>query len=339
MNLQLTPKHSIGHGDPCFIIAEVGSNWSTFQDCIHSITMAKACGADAVKFQLYNHRALYGWDALPSGMAADGSFVFTEPAGSMPVEWLPKLKEHADAVGIEFMCSAFSPELVEAVNPYVNCHKVASAEISHVRLLEKLKQFSKPVILSTGASGDGDISMALEVLGATPCALLYCVAGYPSKSHRLEHIDLLRSRFNRLVGLSDHSLDVFTAPAEAIFQHRAAILEKHFNAIEGLRSPDSEHSLNVDEFKQMVQRCRNNVVIESRQTSEERGMYLKHNRRLIAIRDIQAGDTLSEGHNFGIFRSLKEDTRAFSPFLVNQVAGKTALKPIRAGDGIGPGDC
>lgn len=67
-------------------------------------------------------------------------------------------------------------------------------------------------------------------------------------------------------------------------------------------------------------------------------MILRHNRRLIAIRDISRGDILSEGENFGIYRSLKDDTHAFSPGMVASVNGRGSKRDIKAGDGIGEGD-
>ena len=333
MKIQLTPKHAIGEHEPVFIVAEVGSNWKTFDHCIDSIQMAKTVGADAVKFQAFTGASLYGTAGL-CGAPIPGTAITS--CRELPLDWLPKLKGHADAVGIEFMCSAFSPGLIDAVNPYVNVHKVASAEMTHVRMLEVLKAYGKPVILSTGAHGDHDIQSALDILGNVPTALLYCIAAYPARSVRLEHIDLLRSRFNRLVGFSDHTTDIFTAPAEAIFQHKAVILEKHFNAIDGLEGSDSAHSLNPSEFKLMVTRCRNNLAIESRQSHEENEMVTKHNRRLIAIRDINAGDIFKEGHNFGIYRSLAHETKALSPFTINQVNGRAARVSVKAGEGIAP---
>lgn len=330
MKIKVTDKISIGDSEPVFIVAEVGSNWASLGDCLHSINMAKACGADAVKFQAFNHHALYG--------SGDGT---NDPAtpmmNSLPIEWLPKLKIQADAVGIEFMCSAFSPELAEAVNPFVNIHKIASAELTHLRLLEKTKSFGKPVFISTGASGDEDIARALLVLGKAQTALLYCVAAYPAQEVELGNINSMRLEFGTLVGYSDHTTDTRVIPREATLRG-ACVLEKHFTAIEA-NTPDSGHSLGPHLFLSMVDSIRQQTqAVRPRSTRDEKDMVLRHNRRLIATKDVVTGDVLIEGKNFGIYRSLKDDTHAFSPWLVNEVHGKFAAKFIRAGDGIGPGD-
>lgn len=323
--ITLPSGRKIGAGEPPFIIAEVGSNWRTLEDCLHSISMAKACGADAVKFQLYNARALYGTYDVP------------QPEGTLDPEWLPKLKAKADACGIEFMCSAFSPELIDKVNPYVNIHKVASAELTHVRMLEKLKTLGKPFILSTGASGSQDIKWALEVLEGVPVVLMYCVAAYPA---RLVHFGVMRAlgeRFGLPVGFSDHTTDVRIIPGAAA-EAGACVIEKHVN-FEGVDSPDAPHSLTLDEFKIMVKNLRKETLgCVIGPESSETPMILRHNRRLIATRDIATGETLEEGKNFGIYRSLKDDTHALSPFKIGLVHGRSAAKPIKAGDGIGPGD-
>jgi N,N'-diacetyllegionaminate synthase len=315
----------IGEGLPPFIIAEIGSNWRTLEDCLTSISQAKACGANAVKFQLFDSNALYGIT----------SYDFNEH-NALPIEWLPKLKEKADAVGVEFMCSAFSPELIDVVDAFVNIHKVASAECTHLRMLERLRDIGKPVILSTGAHGFEDIKMALSVLENTPTVLMYCVAAYPARRINLGIIDTLRKTFNRPVGYSDHSTDVLEIPLDARAMG-ACVIEKHVQFVEG-SFPDSPHSLNGDDFQAMVESIYKDRSLEIAPTPEERPMVLRHNRRLIAMRDIKPGDVLNENENFGIYRSLKDDTHAFHPFMVDEVDGKIALREIKAGDGIGPGD-
>lgn len=346
MEITLPSGRKIGDGYAPFIIAECGSNWATLDDCLHSISMAKATGADAVKFQAFNDDALYGANPVLCGTPGMGGSMWYELYGrkhqtvfnsTLPLDWLPKLKHEADKVGIEFMCSAFSPELVEEVDKYVNIHKVASAEMTHVRILEKLRDLKKPVIMSTGASGLQDIAMAVKTMGDIPKVLLYCVASYPANEVILENIKALRSQFGTLSGYSDHSTDVLVIP-KAATSAGACVIEKHFTAQEDLDTPDRPHSLTVEQFKRMVKAIRGDVSSSIGPGREEQSMVTKHNRRLIATKDIGVGDTLREGENFGIYRSLKEDTRAMSPFSIDLVKGRTARRDIKAGDGISRAD-
>lgn len=317
-------KRTIGEGQPPFIIAEVGSNWKTLDDCKNSVVLAAKTGADAVKFQAFTSEALYGMNCID--------------IKTLPLEWLPALKAKADHNGIEFMCSAFSPELVEAVDPFVVIHKNASAELTHLRMLETYRRLGKPVIVSVGSTGTSlrnDIGIALQALGETPSVLLYCVAEYPARTVYVESIAQMRKEWGRLIGFSDHTTDVACIPREAVRQG-ACVIEKHVNFAE-VASPDSPHSLSTDEFRSMVNSIRHPDTWLSTFISPA-DMIRRHNRRLIATRDIAPGDTLREGVNFGIFRSLKDAPSALSPWAINEVNGRVARNAIMAGDGIAPAD-
>lgn len=338
--IMLKNGRCIGPGQAPYIVAEVGSNWRTLDDCKLSIAMAKRAGADAVKFQLFGPRDLHGMiegehEARQAGYGLD----LRHMKGVCPfldADWLPILKAKADDTGIDFLCTAFSPELVDAVDPHVEMHKVASAELSHLRLLERIRAKGKPVILSTGASGPEDVRTALQVLQGVPIVLMYCVAAYPARDVDFRMIQALQERFPGVpVGYSDHTTDYGVIPRMAIDQG-ACVLEKHFTAIEA-DTPDRPHSLTVDEFKKMVQTIRGERPF-AWGSGEENEMRIKHNRRLIATHDIALGSALTEGVNFGIYRSLRDDTRGISAFAVAQVAGKRATRAIAAGEAIGPGD-
>ncbi len=305
-----------------FIICEIGSNWLSIDDCMNSITQAKFAGADAVKFQAYDGRALYG---VPYGLP-----------GVLDLNWIPKLKEKSDAVGIEFMCSTFGPSLLEAIDPFLKRHKVASSEMCHVRMLETLKELGKPVILSTGAQTFGDIRNALYMLDGVPTTVLYCVAAYPANEIDFGQMELMAKAYDLPVGFSDHTTDVRVIPAEAV-RRGATVIEKHVNFV-GATGPDAPHSISGEQFTTMVKVIRGTESHAPRPMPAERDMIMRHKRRLIATMDIPEGGILKEGENYGIYRSLKDETHAFSPFLVDQVNGKTARKAITAGDGIGPGD-
>lgn len=383
--ITLPSGRKIGQGHRPFIVAEIGSNWETLEDCLYSIRMAKSCGADAVKFQAYSHEALYGvWDP-------------EQVPGTLPLEWLPAMKAEADRAGIEFMCTAFSPELIDAVNPFVNIHKVASSDCTHKRMLERLRAIGKPVLLSTGAHGVEDIRAALAILQDVPqevvskpnrwkgsdidVVLLYCIAAYPACGVDLPVIEEMGRKFGTLVGYSDHTTDFSMVPVSAVLSYGACVLEKHVTFIDA-ETPDSPHSLKPDDFVEMIKRIKTGQNLAGRGVTyadeylsrfpmpmpEEKPMILRHNRRLIATRDIAEGDLLietgkrgriyaydppltSENYkdvvgvaspeylsNFGIYRSLKDETHAFHPFMIDEVNGRVAKRAIKAGDGIGPGD-
>ena len=341
-----------------YIIAEVGSNWTSFEHAKDSISLAKQCGADAVKFQAFTYSALYGSsmkEVVRARIEATGRYnsdvvmalesknIQDELDTALPLDWLPKLKEKADACGIEFMCTAFSPELVKAVDPFVAVHKVASSDLSYPQLLDAVAKTGKPIILSTGASSRGDIALALNALGSAQdrTVLMYCSAAYPSRRHNPYLMRELREHFGRPVGFSDHSTDVIFAPLFAAREMGAVVIEKHFTAFPELDTPDRPHSLDADGFKCMVDYIRGKREGGLNPTSEEKPMFLRHNRRLVATRDIPQGEMLQYGINYGAYRSLQDDDRGLSPFFWNHEKGpeaKRASHAIARGKGIGPGD-
>jgi sialic acid synthase SpsE len=325
-----------------FIIAEVGSNWTSLQDCMTSISMAKKCGADAVKFQAFNRKALYGFDDRPHvgeslAVTIDKQVGVDYPDEPwiLPLAWLPQLKEKADACGIEFMCTAFSPELVKAVDPYVKRHKVASSDLSYVELLKAVKKTGKPVLLSVGASGMADIKAALGILHGSDVTILYCVANYPCRDVNLFTIDELGEAFPEYdVGFSDHTTDIIYAPLAAVRHHGATVIEKHFTVLPDTDTPDRPHSLTVDEFKTMVDYIRGNKSAQIGPTPSEKDMVLRHNRRLLATQNVAVGEPLKYGVNYGAYRSLVEDASGLSPFAASRVEGCLSKKEIRVGEPI-----
>ena len=261
-----------------FIICEIGSNWSDLEDCLISIVAAKNAGADAVKFQLYTWLEMYG--EYPP---------MTEKAmlpGELPPEWLPTLKAKADEVGIEFMCTAFSPQGVRLVDPHVKRHKIASSDITALDILQTAAATKKPIILSCGAASQYQINMAMMhihmVRNDLDLTLLYCVSSYPANKVDLRKIDALRDHWQVPVGYSDHTVDDTYIPWAAVHNHGATVIEKHVNFV-GAAGPDSPHSLSGHEFKHMVQMIREPSQPHIGPTAEEADMIKWHQRRLIEV--------------------------------------------------------
>ena len=316
-----------------FIIAEVGSNWYTLDDCRKSIQLAKACKADAVKFQLFSHEELYG-------------FPGETMQGTLTREWVPILAEKARASGIEFMCSAFSVEGYEYINEYVNIHKIASSELSNWPILQYLATTGKPILLSTGGGwGAIDLERALLHLSnsdnldfpslSSKVILMHCVSSYPASGAALFRINALGEQFpSLLVGYSDHTLDCFDIPKIAM-QLGARVIEKHVNFVDAENTSDALHSISLQSFKDMVEYLGADFIPSSYWCRREQmPMMLQHNRRLIAVRPIKTGEGMQLGVNVGFFRSKVRDTSGASCFRVGADDISYATKSYNIGDGV-----
>lgn len=309
----------------CFIIAEIGSNWTSFEEAKDSIPVAANCGADAVKFQMFKPEEM--WGPINNGQPT---------VSGIPSHWLPKLKEKADACGIEFMCTAFSVDGIKTVDPFVKRHKVASSDLTHAPMLRHLRMIGKPVLLSTGASGWNDIGMALNAVKGAPTTLLYCNSEYPSRWHNLRLINVLRDKFKVDVGFSSHAIDGHT-PVVAHHIHGATVVEAHANFAGTETTPDHKHSLDTDLFQYMVSCIRDTNHSMKMPTPGEVDMIKKHNRRLVVTKPIKAGDLFEYDDNYGLYRTIKEDVNGYSGWYLEKVDGSKAAVDLEPGDTIGPG--
>ena len=306
-----------------FIICEVGSNWTNYDDCVQSIKEAATTGAHAVKFQLFSHKELYG---LPG----------PQMVGELPRHWVNLLARECDKAGIEFMCSAFSAEGLSFVDPYVKRHKIASSCITDKKILNAAYRKQKPVYLSTGASSLDEIKTAMNIVGSKAMPL-YCVASYPAKVIDLRCIRTMSAALHCDVGFSDHSTDALVVPRMAV-QMGAVVIEKHYSAIKA-DTPDAGHSINTEQFKLMIQSIEGTLP-EPRigWTKEEQDMVLKHRSRCIVTSPIKEGQSFILDFNFGIYRSKVEDTKGLHGFSASGINGSIAARSLAPGDSIGPND-
>lgn len=280
------------------LIADIGSNWHTLQDCMRGIRVANEMGAQVAKFQLYTFKDLYGFDGdrLPK---------------ELPREWIPALKAEADRVGIEFMCTPFSPDGVRFLDDFVDRWKIASSNACDYMLVEAVRKTKKPVIISVGAKYNHQVH---DIVSPHPrwvnekLTLLYCVADYltAEKSIDLFHIDRLRAEFPTVVnvGFSDHSCNSYFALAAAYF-HNASTIEVHLNPSPSSiqDTPDARHSLSPGQLFLLAERLKTPFPSPLEPTIGETDMEKMHNVRMVASRDIAQGEEMALSVNVAIARS------------------------------------
>ena len=147
-------------------------------------------------------------------------------------------------------------DILEEFNP--PAYKIASFEMTHFPLLERVGATNKPIILSTGMSTLGDIEKALNAVakgGSDQVVLLHCVSSYQvqPKDYNLRVLQTLKAAFGCPVGLSDHTPGVEVSRLAIALG--ASVVEKHCTIDQGLPGPDHHFSLLPDELNELVRQA------------------------------------------------------------------------------------
>lgn len=202
----------IGGGNPAYVIAEIGLNHNgDVAIAKRLIDVAADAGADAVKFQKRTPEI-----STPEHMR---DVQRETPWGTMTYfEYRHRIEfgrdeyievgDYATMRGLDWFASPWdvpSVEFLEDLN--VAAHKVASASVTDIELLEALRATGKPVILSTGMSTMEQIDRAMGVLDTDRVILMHATSTYPMEPEEanLRMITTLRDRFAGVpVGYSGH---------------------------------------------------------------------------------------------------------------------------------------
>lgn len=337
---------SIGDGEPCFIIAEAGSNHNgNFEQALRLIDIAVDAGSDAVKFQLFRASKLYPKTAGRSDyLKLDRSIYDIIADMEMPYEWLPELANYCQDKKIIFLSSVFDEESVDRLDPYVPAYKIASYEMTHLPLVRHIAKKGKPVIISTGTANLEEVDETVEAFfgtGNKDLMLMQCTASYPApvESLNLRAIITMKEAFQVPVGLSDHSRDPFVGPMAAVAMG-ANLVEKHYTLSNRLPGPDHAYAVEPPELREMVWKIRS--VSESLGTGEKTVHSVEDELRSFARRSIFATRHIAEGEvitpdNVAVLRCGKLSA-GLEPRYYDEILGSRAQRDIETDSGIHSGD-
>jgi N-acetylneuraminate synthase len=251
----------------------------------------------------------------------------------MPWDWQPRLKDHANDLGLELFSSPFDPTAVEFLERIgVPAYKIASAEIVDVGLIRRVAATGKPMIISTGMATLPEIEEAVGAAreaGATEIALLKCTSAYPAPPDEanLRTIPDLAARFDVLVGLSDHTMELGVPVAAVVLG--AVIVEKHLTLARADGGPDGGFSLEPHEFAEMVRQIRiaEQALGAVSYTPTPREVPNRAFRRsLFVVEDVSAGEALTERN----VRSIRPASGLHARHLP-EVLGRHAARDIPRG--------
>ncbi|MHA7733138.1 N-acetylneuraminate synthase family protein [Nitrosopumilus sp. S6] len=306
---------TIGDGYPCYIIAEIGSNFDgNLAKAKKLIKLAKSCGADAAKFQAFKTENLIAKKGFEQKTAFQSRWkksvwnVYQD--AELPRDWHNELNSYAKKLGIHFFTSPWDFEAVDILakskSPAI---KIGSGDISYHEILKYIGSKNLPILLATGASTLKETSEAIDVIKSTgnkKIVLMQSITEYPSpiEDANLKVLKTLKDKFKLNVGYSDHSPGSLVCFASVALG--ACVIEKHFTLDPKLSGPDHPHSMSPKDFKFMVQQIRTlesalGDGIKKVEKSEK-------NARIIQRRGIWTIKPVKKGERFTI-----ENIRALRP--------------------------
>lgn len=286
---------SIGPGNPCFIIAEVGVNHNgEVETAKQLIDAAAEAGTDAVKFQTFRaDRLTVDRDEREMLRRLE----LSESAFS-------ELAAYCHDRGVQFLSTPFDEESVDFLQGLgVPAFKVGSGEVTHLPLLAHIARKGKPVLLSTGMATLAEVHDAVQVLKREEnedLVLLHCVSRYPAppKEANLRAMATLTDTFDVPVGFSDHTLGIEVSLAAVALG--ASVIERHLTLDRSMPGPDHRASLEPTALEEVIRSIRQieDALGDGAKEPQpsERETRVRARRSIVARADIPLGTVLDPSH-------------------------------------------
>jgi N-acetylneuraminate synthase len=253
---------NIGESEPVYVIAEIGLNHNGDIDlAMELIDVAADAGAQAVKFQKRTPEI-----STPEHMKNTprdtpwGRMTYLEYRYRVEFSRAQyvEIGDYATMRGLDWFASPWdvpSVEFLEDLN--VSAHKVASASVTDIAMLEALAATGKPIILSTGMSTLEQIDRAVEVLGTANLVILHATSTYPlpPAEANLRTITTLQRRYAGVpIGYSGHETGLQISYAAVALG--AVAVERHITLDRAMWGSDHGASLEPEDFRQLVRDIR-----------------------------------------------------------------------------------
>jgi pseudaminic acid synthase len=326
----------IGAGHPPYVIAEMSANHNgDLNAALEIISMARSCGADAVKIQTYRADTITLNSDLPDfhikhGPWAGRTLYELYDWAHTPWDWHKLMFEHARREGITIFSSPFDNTAVDLLEDLgAPAYKIASFEAVDLPLIRYCASTGKPMVISTGMADADEIAEAVAAAGDAGCrqlVILHCVSGYPAPAseYNLVTIPDMARRFSVLTGLSDHTLDNTTAIASIALG--ACVIEKHVTLDRSRGGPDDFFSLEPPELTALCKGARTAWEamgqVDYGCKSSEAGN-AKYRRSLYFVKDLAAGELITPD-------AVKSVRPGFGlpPKMLDQVLGRRTARAV-----------
>jgi N,N'-diacetyllegionaminate synthase len=316
-----------------FIIAEIGINHCGKMSIAKKlISVAKKCGADAVKFQTYKTEQLIRKDEPLMSYQLKNM----NKKKVSQYEMLKKCELNYDQhkllfneckkKKIEFISTPYDFESAKLLKKLgVKTIKVASTDTTNTPFIKKLFKLKKKMIISTGATDFKELKKIIKLLNLKQkrkkIVILHCISYYPTKTEELNLsvIKKYKKSFGIDIGFSDHSLSLISGSIAVSLG--ANVIEKHITLDKNLEGPDHKASLNPKELDLYIKNIRdaekmfgdgNRVLLK-----KEKKVKISMQKSIYLNNDKKKNDKISEKDLI-----IMRPSKSIKPYNISKIIGK-----------------
>ncbi len=253
---------AVGDHQPVFVVAEIGINHNGSLELARKlIDGAVLAGCDAVKFQKRTPERCVPRDQwsierdTPWGRMTYIDYRHRVEFGQREYEAIDR---YCKERGILWFASCWdepSVDFIEQFDP--PCYKAASASLTDLPLLRKMRSTGKALILSTGMSTMDEIERAVSAVGEQNLLVAHATSTYPCPVEQLNlrMIQTLQRRFPAVpIGYSGHETGL--APTWAAVAMGAVFVERHITLDRAMWGTDQAASVEIVGLMKLVANIR-----------------------------------------------------------------------------------
>jgi sialic acid synthase SpsE len=319
--------------DRCYVIAEIGGNFTTFEEARGLIDAAVQSGVDAVKLQTYRAETVASrvavFDMENTGVTSQFElfqkyqidaqlhrdiFAYAE---SRDLDWFSTPSHETDVDFLE-QCG-------------VGAYKIGSDDAANLPFLRHVARIGKPVILSTGMCTLQEVQEAVDAItaeGNKQLIILHAITSYPTHPDNvnLKAIQTLIKEFPQFdIGYSDHTLTPVASLCAAAMGAR--VVERHFTLDKQADGPDHRLSTDPVEMRWLVDAIRSLEVMRGdgiKQPAASEATTRINNRKSIVLdHDVAAGHRLTLSD-----LAIKRPGTGIAPKHLDQMIGRTLVRAM-----------
>lgn len=329
--------------DRCYIIAEIGGNFTTYDQAVALIDAAKGAGVDCVKLQTFRAETVVSQKAM-FDMEATGRIPQVEYFRQYEIsrELHEQIVKYILQTGLEwFSTPSHETDLEMLLELGMQAIKIGADDANNLPFLRICARTGLPIVLSTGMCTLGEVKEAVETItaeGNPHVVILHTVSGYPTypEDVNLRILETYRREFpDMYVGFSDHTLTPLACIAAATMG--ANVVERHFTLDKNAEGPDHRISAMPEEMCYIVESIRQIEIMRGIGIKMPYGpevLNRRNNRKsLHLLQPVRKGEVFTR-ENLGILRP----GAGIEPRCFEQVLGRRAARDLPGDEPLQWGD-